>query len=80
MFHRPMMLAAACAAALGAMAGPSHASFDPTDMRRGSPTPYARKVHKIRSRGHTKKSNAGAYKGSKRAKRATWYGGNPAAH
>jgi hypothetical protein len=88
MFNRGIALAATAALALaGAAAGPSISTYGYSDP---SPRPSrqrkplsARKLKRLRryhARGSTKKTGAFRYKGSKRAKRATRLGGNPARH
>ena len=79
LYGRYAAMAGMAAAALSLMAAPVAAqtpkTLDPTSSR-----PYSRKrVSKNRSwRGRTKKLAAGAYKGSRWAKRASKRGGNPA--
>lgn len=78
MFPRNILVGSALGAlvSLGGL-GTSISEPWPTPNRSLS-GPYQPKARKYRRYGCTKKSSAGAYKGSKRAKRATWGGGNPA--
>jgi hypothetical protein len=86
MFNRGIALGAAAALALaGSMAAPAPAAYyhrEPEPRPRTSRKPLSgRKLKRLRryhARGSTKKTGAFRYKGSKRAKRATRLGGNPA--
>jgi hypothetical protein len=85
MFNRGIALGAAAALALaGSMAAPAHAYTEEKRMEPAfRPRRPGRKLKKLRryhARGSTKKCGAFRYKGSKRAKRATKRGGNPARH
>lgn len=84
MFRRSIISSAAVAAAMLSLGSAVGVSSEPMGYPGTRPDPTSRRAYsrkrlsKARGRGHTKRTIIFAYKGSKRAKRATRLGGNHA--
>lgn len=81
MFARGIALAATAALAMAGSARPDISTYGYSEpLQRPRRPRKLKRLRRIHARGSTKKCGAFRYKGSKRAKRASRRGGNPAAH